>query len=98
MRPVQNGVHPLAALPHEVPDRRERSMLCAASGSTQTFAIIVRLTPFASLGNAYRHKNNKRSKSLLSDAGLHHNWHIDKRSLRYLAAFARAWQIHIADK
>jgi hypothetical protein len=29
---------------------------------------------------------------------LRRNWHIDKKSLKYLVAFAHAWQIHIADK
>jgi len=50
------------------------------------------------MGNACPNMSNRRSKFLLSDVGLHHNWYIDKKSLKYLAAFARAWQIHIADK
>jgi len=63
-----------------------------------TFGIITHPTPSASLDNAYFHKNNKRSKHLLSDATLHHNECIDNKSFKYLAAFAHAWQIHIADR
>jgi hypothetical protein len=48
---------------------------------------MIRLTPSASLDNAYPRTSNKHSKLLLSDATQHHNWHIDKRSLRYLVAF-----------
>jgi len=59
---------------------------------------MIRLTPSALLDNAYLHKNNKRSKSLLVDATLHCNECIDNKSFTYRAAFAHAWQSHIADK
>jgi hypothetical protein len=50
------------------------------------------------MDSACLHMSKRRSKLLLSDATLRHNWRIDKRSLTYEAAFAQAWQIHIADK
>jgi hypothetical protein len=68
------------------------------SHTTLTFAIIIRVIPSVSMGSACRNTSNGHSNLLPLDVILRHNWHIDKRSLKYRAAFAHAWQIHIVDR
>jgi hypothetical protein len=42
--------------------------------------------------------NNKRNNHLLWGVVLRRNWRIDKKRLKYQAAFARFWQSHNSDK
>jgi hypothetical protein len=50
------------------------------------------------MGNAYLNMSKRHNNHPLLVVILRHNWRIDKKRLKYRAAFVRFWKNCIADK